>query len=60
MMLSKWNKGKFKNDVFAIKCSKRGNDIFRHQVKQRFVGLSHNSEQLESFKPKNRSNGKST
>ena len=60
MILSKWNKEKGKNDVFAIKCSKRGNDIYRHRVKQRFVGLSQKSEQLEFFNPKDRSNDKTT
>lgn len=60
MILSKWNKEKWKNDVFAIKCSKRGNDIYRHRVKQRFVGLSHKSEQLEFFNPKERANDKNT
>ncbi|MCW4030330.1 MAG: hypothetical protein NWE92_11875 [Candidatus Bathyarchaeota archaeon] len=60
MILSKWNKEKWKNDVFAIKCSKRGNDIYRHRVKQRFVGLSHKSEQLEFFNPNDRRNDKTT
>ncbi len=60
MILSKWNKEKWKNDVFAIKCSKRGNDIYRHRVKERFVGLSHKSEQLEFFNPKDRIADKTT
>ncbi len=60
MILSKWNKEKCKNDVFAIKCSKRGNDVYRHRVKNRFDGLSHKSEQLEFFNPKDRSNNKTT
>lgn len=55
MILTKW-----KNDVFAIKCSKRGNDIYRLRVKNRFVGLSYKSEKLEFFNPKDRSNNKTT
>jgi len=60
MILSKLNNEKLKNDVFAIKCSKRGNDIYRHRVKQRFVGLSNKSEKLELFNPKDRNNDKNT
>jgi hypothetical protein len=60
MILSKWNKAEWKNDVCAVKCSKRGNDVYRSRVKNRFVGLSHKSEQLEFFNPKDRNNEKTT
>ena len=60
MILSKWNKEKSKNDVFAIKCSKRGNDVYRSRVQNRFVGLSHKAEKLEFFSPKDRNNEKTT
>ena len=60
MILSKWNNKKWKNDVFAVKCSKRGNDIYRWRVKSRFVGLSHKAEDLVFFNPKDRSNDKTT
>ncbi|MGD6851012.1 MAG: rolling circle replication-associated protein [Candidatus Bathyarchaeia archaeon] len=60
MILSRWNDEKWKNDVFAIKCSKRGNDIYRLRVKNRFVGLSHKSEQMVFFNPKDRVNDKTT
>lgn len=60
MILSKWNDKKWKNDVFAIKCSKRGNDIYRHRVKNRFEGLSQKAEKLEFFNPKDRINDKNT
>jgi hypothetical protein len=60
MILSKLDNEKLKNDVFAIKCSKRGNDIYRLRVKNRFVGLSHKSEKLEFFNPKDRNNDKNT
>ena len=60
MILSKWNNKKWKNDVFAVKCSKRGNDIYRWRVKSRFVGLTHKAENLEFFNPKDRNNEKTT
>ena len=60
MILSKWNKDKWKNDVVAVKCSKRGNDVYRSRVKNRFVGLSHKAEKLEFFNPKDRNNEKTT
>lgn len=60
MILSKWNKDKWKNDVVAVKCSKRGNDVYRSRVKSRFVGLSHKAEKLEFFNPKDRNIEKTT
>jgi hypothetical protein len=60
MILSKWNKEKWKNDVYAVKCSKRGNDVYRQRVKRRFDGLSHKAENLQFFNPKDRKNNKTT
>jgi hypothetical protein len=60
MILSKWNKAEWKNDIIAVKCSKRGNDVYRSRVKSRFIGLSKKAEQLEFFNPKDRSNDKAT
>ena len=54
MILSKWNKEKWKNDVFAVKCAKRGNDVYRSRVESRFRGLSHKAENLVFFNPKDR------
>jgi hypothetical protein len=54
MILSKWNKAKWKNDVFAVKCSKRGNDVYHSRVESRFRGLSHKAEPLTFFDPKAR------
>jgi hypothetical protein len=54
MILSKWNKEKWKNDVYAIKCSKRGNDVYHIRVKGRFRGLSHKVENLVFFNTKDR------
>jgi hypothetical protein len=54
MILSKWNKVKRKNDVFAVKCSKRGNDVYHSRVENRFRGLSHKAEPLTFFDPKAR------
>ncbi|MDI9578409.1 MAG: hypothetical protein QM398_09790, partial [Thermoproteota archaeon] len=39
MILSKLNLDKLKNDVFAVKCAKRGNDVYKSRVKKRFTGL---------------------
>ena len=49
MILSKWNKKEWKNDVFAVKCAKRGNDVYHSRVESRFRGLSQKSEALEFF-----------
>ena len=58
MILAKWNSKKWKNDVFAVKCAKRGNDVYRSRVESRFRGLIHHSENLVFFNPKDR--GKKT
>ncbi len=39
LILSRWNKKKWKNDIFAVKCAKRGNDVYRSRVERRFRGL---------------------
>ena len=54
MIFTKWNKKKWKNDVFAVKCSKRGNDVYRSRVKRRFTGLTQYSENIVFFNPKDR------
>lgn len=54
MILSKWNKEEWKNDVFAVKCSKRGNDVYSGRVERRFRGLSNKIEDLIFFNPKDR------
>jgi len=37
MILSRWNGSE--NEVFAVKCAKRGNDVYRSRVYRRFAGL---------------------
>ncbi len=32
MILNRMNLRSFKSDVFAIKCSKKGNDVYRYRV----------------------------
>jgi len=54
MILSKWNREDRKNNVFAVKCSKRGNDVYRSRVERKFIGLSHKAEMLAFFNPKAR------
>jgi hypothetical protein len=56
MILSKWNKKKWKNDVFAVKCAKRGNDVYVSRVKSRFRGITQYSEKIIFFNPKDRGN----
>ena len=43
-----------KSEIFAIKCSKRGNDVYRHRVYSRFKGLSSIDKDLVFFNPKDR------
>ena len=40
MIFNRLNLQTFKSDVFAIKCSKRGNDVYRHRVYRRFKKLA--------------------
>jgi len=54
MILTKWNKKKWRNDVFAVKCAKRGNDVYVSRVKSRFRGVCRRSEDLTFFNPKDR------
>jgi len=54
MILSRWNREEWKNDVYAVKCAKRGNDVYRSRVESRFRGLSHMAEDLVFFNPKDR------
>ena len=46
MILAKWNRKEWKNDVFAVKCAKRGNDVYSSRVKSRFRGLAKKAEEL--------------
>jgi len=52
MILSRWNGSK--NEVFAVKCAKRGNDVYRFRVYRRFKGLHSMAENLVFFNPKDR------
>jgi hypothetical protein len=54
MILTRWNEKKWKNDVFAVKCAKRGNDVYRSRVSRRFAGLCSRAEDLVFFNPKDR------
>ena len=54
MILSKWNKEEWKNDVYAVKCAKRGNDVYRSRVESRFKGVSRRAEDVVFFNPKDR------
>jgi hypothetical protein len=42
----------FENEVFAVKCAKRGNDVYRTRVYARFNSLCSVAENLSFFNPK--------
>ena len=44
MILSRWDGSE--NEVFAVKCAKRGNDVYRSRVSRRFAGLRLRAEDL--------------
>jgi len=44
----------FETEYFAVKCAKRGNDVYRSRVYGRFKGLCGNSENLVFFNPRDR------
>jgi len=52
MILSRWDGSE--NEVFAVKCAKRGNDVYRSRVSRRFAGLCSRAEDLVFFNPKDR------
>lgn len=54
MILTKWNPKKWKNDVYAVKCAKRGNDVYRSRVESRFRGVRRYSEDIVFFNSKDR------
>lgn len=55
MILNRWNKKKWINEFFAVKCSKRGNDVYKSRVFRRFRGLSKLVKNIVFFNPKSRS-----
>lgn len=52
IILQRWNG--FKSEVYAVKCSKRGNDVHRSRVRRRFDGLAIRAGDLAFFNPKDR------
>ena len=60
MILNRMNLRTFKSDVFAVKCSKRGNDVHRYRVYRRFKGLAPLAEEAIFFNPKSRAGRKKT
>ena len=48
------------SDFFALKCSKRGNDVYRNRVYRRFKGLASLAEKTVFFNPKDRNQNKKT
>jgi hypothetical protein len=58
MILSRWNRETLRNDLFAVKCAKRGNDVYRSRVYRRFNGLRGKAGDLVFFDSKDRGNKK--
>jgi hypothetical protein len=54
MILSRWNRELERNEVFAVKCAKRGNDVYRSRVYRRFNGLRSKAGDLAFFDPRDR------
>ena len=54
MILNRIDLKTYKSEVFAVKCSKRGNDVYRSRVYRRFKGVSSLVENLVFFNPKDR------
>jgi len=52
MILSRWNGSR--NDVYAAKCAKRGNDVYRSRVYRRFKNLCSRAANLTFFNRKDR------
>jgi len=40
MILNRMDLKTYKSEVFAVKCSKRGNDVYRSRVYRRFKGVT--------------------
>jgi len=60
MILNRIDLRTFKSDVFAVKCSKRGNDVYRYRVYRRFKGLASLAKKIVFFNPKDRNQNKKT
>jgi len=54
IILSRWDEIERRNEVFAVKWAKRGNDVYRFRVSRRFKGLCSTSVDLVFFNPKDR------
>jgi hypothetical protein len=60
MILNRIQLRTFKSEVFAVKCSNRGNDVYRFRVKRRFNGLASLVKETIFFNPKDRNENKNT
>ena len=50
----------FESEVFAVKCAKRGNDVYRKRIFRRFKELLELVEKVNFFNPKDRRGDKKT
>ena len=46
MIVNRMDLNTFKSEVFAVKCAKRGNDVYRKRVYRRFRELFHLVEKV--------------
>jgi hypothetical protein len=60
MILNRINLRTYNTDVFAIKCSKRGNDVYRYRVYRRFRELAKLTSETIFFNPKDRNTTRKT
>ena len=54
MILNRIDLRTYKSECFAVKCSKRGNDVYKSRVYRSFKGVSSLVEKLVFFNPKDR------
>ena len=54
MILNRIDWNTLKSEVFAVKCSKRGNNVYRSRVYRKFKGVSSLAEKIIFFNPKER------
>ena len=60
MIVNRMDLRTFKSEVFAVKCAKRGNDVYRKRVYRRFKELCELVEKVFFFNPKDRVENKKT
>ena len=60
MIFNRLDLRNYEHKTFAVKCSKRGNDVYRKRVYRRFKELSMLANEADFFNPKDRNKNKTT